>query len=112
MRYTECYVAYNKIRVRNNEVFKTIQKGDTFKSRHCCRQCNHHCAIMISYNYRNNYRPIEHRKYIMALLIIFLNTSREYIKATKKLDFPSQRMPLNAINRTFLDEYSNVFIRK
>ena len=49
---------------------------------------------------------------MMALLIIFLNTSREYIKATKKLDFPSQRMPLNAINRTFLDEYSNLFIRK
>ena len=55
---------------------------------------------------------IEHRKYKLALLIIFLNTSREYINATKKLDFPLQRMPLNAINRTFLDEYSNLFIRK
>ena len=105
-------MAYKKIRVRNNKAFETILKGVIFRSRNCFGQCSHHCTILISYSYRNNYRPIEHRKYKMALLIIFLNTSREYIKATKKLDFPSQRMPLNAINRTFLDEYSNLFIRK
>lgn len=69
-----------------------------FKSGHCFLQCNHHCTIMISYNYRNNYRPI--------------NTSREYIKPTPKLDFSLQIMAMNAINLTFFDEYSNVFIRK
>ena len=47
-----------------------------------------------------------------CLLIIFLNTSRAYIKATPKLDFSSQRMPMIAINRTYFDEYSKVFIRK
>ena len=49
---------------------------------------------------------------MMALLIIILNASRKYIKATPKLDFSLQIMPMNAINRTFFDEYSKVFIRK
>ena len=49
---------------------------------------------------------------MIAFLILFLSTSRACIKATRKLDFSLYRTPMKLINRTFFDEYSNVFIRK
>ena len=49
---------------------------------------------------------------MIAFLIISVNTSTAYTKATQKQDFSSYRMPMNEINQKFFDEYSKVSIRK
>ena len=66
----------------------------------------------IFHSVNSRYNIVKHRKYMIALLFIFVNTSRAYTKETQKLDFSLYRMPMNAINWTFFNEYSKVFIRK